>query len=162
MADDKAKLVLQGAISRDLWGEAARKLSDKERAAVELPAAGNTNGVGGSAMIKSVLELTQKAQATSEGKKWKFNFRGKEVVVRDILSCIVDWTKKSEQVIDFVVGMDVSGHAALPWSFVKFFLEVCVEQSGNPIPPQHWLTPTISWPGPTLRSMAPCWWAWSS
>jgi hypothetical protein len=104
---------------RDLWAEAAATLSDKEKKVL------NADNSSKGSISSSVLQMAEQKKAESDKKLWSFSFHGQKILVRDVLQHILDWTKKFEQVAEFVVGLDVSGHAAIPWSAIKFFLDVC-------------------------------------
>jgi hypothetical protein len=132
-----------GPLSRDLWLEAANRISDKERDVIDFSAL--SKGGGGSSFATSVLNLVKQAHSKSESKKWHFEFRGKKVMVQDVLANIVNWTTKFQKTVDFLLGwankfkqvgdfiasLDASGHAAIPWAFVKFFLEASLPQVGQ-------------------------------
>ena len=105
-------------VKRDLWAEAAATLSDKEKKL--LTADISSKG----SISNSVLQIAEQKKAESDKKLWSFSFHGQKVLVRDVLQHILDWTKKFEHAAEFVVGLDVSGHAAIPWSAIKFFLDV--------------------------------------
>jgi hypothetical protein len=107
--------------TRDLWSEAVATLSneDKEYLSVGKFSKGSISS--------SVLQMTEQKKAESDQQLWSFSFRGKKILVRDVLQNILNWTKKFQQVAEFVVGLDVSGHAAIPWSAIKFFLDVSID-----------------------------------
>lgn len=115
---------------RDLWAEAVATLSDKDRACLLSDRDKNcldAKRFGKGSIASSVLQTAEQKKAESDKKMWSFSFKGKKILVRDVLQSILSWTKKFEQVAEFVVGLDVSGHAAIPWSAIKFFLDVGIE-----------------------------------
>ena len=105
-------------LRRDLWLEAADTLNEKEKQLLNFMELRSTN------VANSVLEVAEKQRQLSIQNAWSFSFKGKKVVVRDVIGNILKWIKKFQKVIDFAVSMDMSGHAALPWACVKFVLEV--------------------------------------
>jgi hypothetical protein len=110
----------QDTVTRDpdLWMQAADKLTDKEKRILNF-----ANWREGN-ITNAILELVQTKNDESAKKQWSFSFRGKQVVVREVLQNIMKWTEKFQKIVDFAVSMDVSGHAALPWACIKFCLEV--------------------------------------
>jgi hypothetical protein len=113
-----AEKPLETKPARNLWLEATASLSDKERAAIVVTNLSQEN------ISKSALETVKREQERSEMNPLTFSFGGKKVLVRDVLSRILKWTKKFQEAAEFIVGLDVSGHAAIPWSAIKFFLDV--------------------------------------
>lgn len=104
--------------SQDLWMKAAATLSDEEKVVFEIADLERGN------VAQVVLEATRAQRRRCEDKQWSFSFKGKQILVRDVLESIISWTEKFKQVVDFAVSMDATGHAALPWACVKFCLEV--------------------------------------
>jgi hypothetical protein len=104
--------------SSDLWVKAAATLSDEDKKVFDIEALKRGN------VVQAVLEATRKQKQRCEDKQWSFSFKGKQILVRDVLANIISWTEKFKQVVDFAVSMDATGHAALPWACVKFCLEV--------------------------------------
>jgi len=56
-------------------------------------------------------------------KRWKFNWKGKELLLHDVVSRIMTWIEKFETIGDIVSQYDLS-HAALPWTGFRFLLQV--------------------------------------
>lgn len=107
----------------DLWSEAADTLSDEQKKIIKSLDLSEGN------IANSVLAAAKEQQDKCKEKEWSFSFKGKQVKVRQVLQNILEWTQKFQKVIDFAVSMDVSGHAALPWACVKFFLEVGINNN---------------------------------
>ena len=59
----------------------------------------------------------------NKGKDWKFQFKGEEIVMRDIGMKILHWIDRFKQIGDIIVQYD-PGHAALPWAGFRFLLKV--------------------------------------
>lgn len=104
--------------SNDLWMKAAATLSDEDKKVLDI------EGLKGGNVVQAVLKETRMQKQRCEDKQWSFSFKGKQILVRDVLENIISWTEKFKQIVDFAVSMDVTGHAALPWACVKFCLEV--------------------------------------
>ena len=118
-------------LTRDLWAEALKSLPEDDQKLVTIPsppptASGSANGAGTDSGKPALAVLREvEAQKTKcQDKRWSFLFRGKKVVVRDLLDKITGWIQKFQDVADWIVSLDVSGHASMPWACVKFFLEV--------------------------------------
>jgi hypothetical protein len=106
--------------SGDLWMKAAASLTDEDRQLI------NMGGLSEGNVAQAVLKVAQEQEKKSRDKQWSFSFKGKQIMVRDVLKSIISWTEKFNHVVTFAVSMDASGHAALPWACVKFFLVVSV------------------------------------
>jgi hypothetical protein len=106
----------------DLWIKAAATLSEEDKKVLDI------EDLKGGNVVQAVLKATRKQKQRCEDKQWSFSFKGKQILVRDVLENIISWTEKFKQVVDFAVSMDATGHAALPWACVKFCLEVCTRR----------------------------------
>jgi hypothetical protein len=109
--------------SPDLWEQAAKELDPEDRKRIELFVDPQRNGNVN--LLKEVLKAAEEKKEQCIKKQWLFTTKsGKVIKMRDLCDKILGWTQKFEQVGDFLVSMDASGHAALPWAGVKFVLEV--------------------------------------
>ncbi|KAF4627727.1 hypothetical protein G7Y89_g10427 [Cudoniella acicularis] len=111
------------AASQTLWSQAYKKLSDKEREAVQSPQP--TAAIQGQAFetrIEDLLCVTREAQMKCENDSFKFRFRGKEVILGDVAGKICFWLNKFKEVGDVAVNFDPV-HASLPWAGVRFLLQ---------------------------------------
>jgi hypothetical protein len=111
-------LALRMSSKQDLWALAAETLEEDQQNILK-----SLNTSSGN-VADAVLRQVEEQQKTSIGKEWSFKFRGKVVNVRHVLSNIMEWIDKFKNCVEFGVSLDTSGHAAMPWSCVKFFLEV--------------------------------------
>jgi hypothetical protein len=111
-------MAVRMSVKNDLWALAAETLEEDQQTILK-----SLNTSGGN-VVDAVLQQVEQQQKSSIGKEWSFKFRGKEVNVRHLLSNIMEWINKFKDCVDFGVSLDTSGHAAMPWSCVKFFLEV--------------------------------------
>ncbi len=130
---------------RDLWAEALQKLPDVTRKRLlqqqqqqqqpsrNSTASGPSSNIGTSSSAASavvgVVDI-QKLCLLAEAKReqcdqgrWKFTFRGRELVLRDKAEKVIAWLDKFKQVGDVAVNYDPQ-HAALPWAGVRLLLEV--------------------------------------
>jgi len=101
-----------------LWELAAKELDKKDYDRVGPIEKNNAN------IVTNVLKSVQKKKDDCITNQWSYTSKGKKVKIRDLCDKIIHWTTKFEEVGDFIVSMDVTGHAALPWAAVKFVIEV--------------------------------------
>ncbi len=73
--------------------------------------------------IAALCTLAAKQRDLAEQGRWRFTFRGREVILRDTATKLLTWLDKFKQVGDIVVNHDPQ-HFALPWAGVRFLLEV--------------------------------------
>jgi len=75
--------------------------------------------------VKEILESAETKMKANLNSSWKYTRKdGTVVLLRDVFNKIVDSVTKFQNAADFLVSLDASGHAALPWAGVKFFLSV--------------------------------------
>ena len=74
--------------------------------------------------IKDLVHLTREVQEKCTKKSLLFQFRGEDVVLRDVAGGIVLWLNKFKEIGDVAVSFDPV-HAALPWAGVRLLLQVC-------------------------------------
>jgi hypothetical protein len=109
---------------RDLWKDALQKLSSGDQEAVgELEISLSAQKLF-SEKIQELLDLTRKVQDKCQSKSYKFSFKGKEIIMRDVAGKIIFWLNKFKEVGDVAVNFDPV-HASLPWAGVRFLLQVC-------------------------------------
>jgi hypothetical protein len=107
--------------SRDLWGEALQRLSEKDRALVlKHFSAGSTNATS---MLDALLITAKHKRELCEDKRWNFQFKGHTVRLRDTADKVIVWLDKFKQVGDIAVNVDPI-HAGLPWAGIRFLLQV--------------------------------------
>jgi hypothetical protein len=109
---------------RNLWSAALEKLPppDKDRLLQHCPtsAAGATPQVD----IAALRAIVTKRRDDCEKRRWRFCFRGRDIILRDKAAKTLAWLDKFKQIGDVAVNFDPH-HAALPWAGVRFLLEVC-------------------------------------
>ena len=75
--------------------------------------------------MKEILASAEEKKEEVLGKAWKYTRKdGSVVYIRDVFNKIISSITKFQGAADFLVSLDTSGHAALPWAGVKFFLSV--------------------------------------
>jgi hypothetical protein len=106
--------------SDKLWEQAAEALSPTDRGNLSFEATGDLD------IIKQVLNATITRRDDVLKKRWTFTKKdGKVIILRDLTDKIIGYVQKFQAAADFLVGLDASGHAALPWAGIKFFISVC-------------------------------------
>lgn len=59
---------------------------------------------------------------------WKFQWRGEEVVLRDVADKTIVWVNKFKEMGDMIVKCDPV-HLMIPWAPIKFVMEVVCNKS---------------------------------
>ena len=104
---------------RDLWTLAATKITDEDKAGLDLTPSIN---------VSDILQSVERRKQECIDKQWKVR-RGENknaVVLRDIFAKIALWINKFMMVGDMAVQYDPV-HAALPWALVRFLLKVRIK-----------------------------------
>lgn len=111
----------------DLWAEALQTLSTKEQAAIRslIPPPSNPTQPP-SDVVGELCALAEKKRAECEKRGWKFEYKGQQVILRDVANKVIIWLDKFKAVGDVAVNYDPS-HLALPWAGVRFILQVRLE-----------------------------------
>ncbi len=109
----------QAPHGKDLWGIALQRLTEKERAAINLM---NTSGSYFDTLSSLCDDLDRKLDQ-SKKKKLQFEIHGRQIIVRDVVSRTLVWINRFKEIGDIVVQFDPV-HAALPWAGVRMLLEV--------------------------------------
>jgi len=117
--------------SRDLWADALRDLSTEDQQAIERLQPTQETKQPLSETIQELLRLTKMVQDKCEAKSYRFQFRGRDIILRDVAGKIIFWLNKFKDIGDIAVNFDPV-HARLPWICVRFLLQVCNSTYGNP------------------------------
>lgn len=105
-------------LARDIWAIAFEKLSDEEKAA--LPHSSSDPKLD---ILENLRVIVNLKRDECEKKGWKFEFRGRQIILRDVAEKIVFCINKFKEVGDVTVNFDPV-HAALPWAGIRFLLQV--------------------------------------
>lgn len=138
---DSSNAYSQGAY----WYLAMKRLDESERNALKelnLTFDGDANGLGVAATAATKLPATKPskpgfndenasklASLVSErinrldDKAWRFRFRGRDIILRDLATKVATWLNKFKEIGDIVIQIDPI-HAALPWAAIRFLLLV--------------------------------------
>ncbi|KAH9204408.1 hypothetical protein DL95DRAFT_529272 [Leptodontidium sp. 2 PMI_412] len=108
-------------LARDLWAEALESLPEDERKLVAIPApspttsrSANRVGTDSGKPALAVLREVEAQKTKCQDKRWSFLFRGKKVVVRELLDKITGWIQKFQDVADWIIaGKDFKKYGAM-------------------------------------------------
>ncbi|KAK7508938.1 uncharacterized protein IWZ02DRAFT_387461, partial [Phyllosticta citriasiana] len=122
----KAQSIAHGKAGNNNWDDAKKLLSEDEQKVFGFAQTEKKNWKD---LLQDVLQATdqRKIELFEREKKASFSFRGKQIVLRDVLSKLAVWTNRFKDVGDAVVQYD-PGHAALPWAIVRLLLEIPVKE----------------------------------
>ncbi|KAJ9273834.1 hypothetical protein DTO212C5_113 [Paecilomyces variotii] len=76
-------------------------------------------------IVSSILDEAERKKTLCIKKRWKVEFRGKTIILRDIFDKIIAWANQFSAVVDVAIQFDQTG-ASLPWAGVRFLLHVAV------------------------------------
>lgn len=69
-----------------------------------------------------LASLTAEKVKRLDDNAWRFMFRGRNIILRDLASKMILWMNKFKAVGDIAVNFDPV-HAALPWAAIRFLLQ---------------------------------------
>ncbi|KIM28668.1 hypothetical protein M408DRAFT_8505 [Serendipita vermifera MAFF 305830] len=75
----------------------------------------------------NLVDLVKQEQQECEGKLWKIEINGKELVVRELFEKTISWVQRFVVVGDTAVQYD-PGNAALPWAGFRFLLQIALNE----------------------------------
>lgn len=104
--------------TNNLWDVALQNISDEERAAIAQNSFGSRLDI-----LQNIRDMVEIKRDTCEKKRWKFEFHGRRIILRDLADKVIKHIDHFKQVGDIVVSFDPT-HAALPWAGVRFLLQV--------------------------------------
>jgi len=110
--------------TRDLWAEALQKLLPEDQEAIQRLQQNSKTRRPLSETVQELLGLTTEVQDQCKAKSYKFQFRGKQIIMRDVVGKTIFWLNKFKEIGDIAVNFDPI-HASLPWAGVRFLLQVC-------------------------------------
>ena len=111
-------------LPRDLWSEAVQKLPEGDQQIIKELRSIDTAQEPLSKTMDELLGLVKTVRDDSEAKQCTFSFRGKDIIIRDMMGKTICWMNKFKEVVDVIANVDPV-HFGLPWAGVKFILEVC-------------------------------------
>lgn len=110
--------MLSSTPSKDLWRKAMRELPDEDQTAIQQSGALSELDV-----LQHLSEIIQEKRDNCEAGGWKFEYNGRQIVLRDLGDKIILWINKFKEVGDIAANFDPV-HASLPWALTRFLLQV--------------------------------------
>lgn len=107
---------VQSAQLKNLWNLALQNVSIQNKGTL-------TQNISGLDTLKLLQDLIKIKQNECEARRWRFEYRGRHIILRDLAQKIFKWVDTFKQVGDVVSSFDPV-HAALPWAGVRFVLQV--------------------------------------
>ncbi|KAK8210554.1 hypothetical protein IWZ01DRAFT_482617 [Phyllosticta capitalensis] len=107
---------------QSIWEDARSLLSEDVAEIFELD---RTEKKDCNQLLEEILKITDRKKTEFIERGTKFSFRGKTIVVRDVLSKLVVWIDRFKAFGDTATQIDTL-HAALPWVAVRFLLDAAV------------------------------------
>jgi hypothetical protein len=105
---------------KTIWDQACDRLDPKEKAFIQEHV---ITAVRTHTDFQIVLKAVQEKKQTCQEGRWKFSFKGHEVVLCDVADRVCGWLKKLEQIGNITVSVDPL-HAGLPWAGIRLLLQV--------------------------------------
>jgi hypothetical protein len=105
---------------KDLWADALQKLSDEDKTVLQSGSASKLD------VLQDLCAVAKRKRDECDNQRWKFEINGRQVILRDLTEKIIVWINKFKEIGDIAVNFDPV-HAALPWTGVRFLLQVGLE-----------------------------------
>uniref|UniRef100_A0A0W0FYX3 Uncharacterized protein n=1 Tax=Moniliophthora roreri TaxID=221103 RepID=A0A0W0FYX3_MONRR len=106
---------LYEAGSEDLWKEALETLDDDKQ------------HIASEEKLEALNQLHQLIEHVKEEcirKRWKYKWKGRQVVLRDVFEKIMGRIKAYESLGDGIAGSSNCSEVGLAWASIKFLLEI--------------------------------------
>jgi hypothetical protein len=100
---------------------ALRALTSEEQATIRQHIAVGTGDI--CAAVDDAYQAAVGHKQICEDKRWRWNFRGRDVVLRDEADKVLLWLDRFKSIGDVVANVDPL-HAGLPWVGIRMILEV--------------------------------------
>lgn len=112
----------QDAPVRDLWDLAFETLSSETKKTIS-PIMSPIKAEPRLEILRHLRNAAVEKQTECEDQRWKFDFNGRQLNLRDVAEKIIVWIDKFKEIGDIAVNFDPV-HASLPWAGIRFLLEV--------------------------------------
>ncbi|KAE8397340.1 hypothetical protein BDV37DRAFT_265855 [Aspergillus pseudonomiae] len=104
----------------DLWQKALDAVDTETKTSL----AGIISDYKGN-IITEILEEAEQKKKLCLKKRWKVEFPGKTIILRDLLDKIIAWARQFTAIVDVAIQYDPTS-ASLPWADIRFLLHVAV------------------------------------
>lgn len=106
-----------------LWDKAINKLSEEDRKTMALDVTDKMS------CIRDVIEIIQDARDICSEKQWKFNIRGREVLLRVVAEKLLKNVDKFTEIGNIITTYEP--HSAVPWAAFQFLLKFATSDIEN-------------------------------
>lgn len=106
-----------------LWAEALRTLQPAHQEAIQGILSSSSSSRLPPDMIDCLCDLTKQKRAECKERRWKLEYNGLQVILRDVAEKVTAWLNNFKEVGDVVVNYDPA-HLASPWAGVRFLFQV--------------------------------------
>jgi hypothetical protein len=103
--------------------EALSALGEKERVIVQDGLGQGTQDI--LTAVQHSYDAAQSHKHQCESKRWRWSFRGQDVLLREKAEKVVIWLDRFKSVGDIVANV-APLHVGLPWAGIRVILEVCI------------------------------------
>jgi hypothetical protein len=103
---------------RDLWADALQTLPDRDRA--KIPQSSSDSKLD---VLHHLCAVVEQKRDDCERRDWKFDFKGRQIVLRDLAEKIIVCINKFKEIGDVAINFDPV-HMSLPWGGIRFLLQV--------------------------------------
>ena len=119
-------LLLPTPIGHKLFEKAIGALLPAQQATIRTHLVPNTRDVR--AAVEEAYNAAEKQKQICDDKMWKWEFRGREVVLRDEAKKVLLWLDRFKSVGDVVANV-APLHVGLPWAGIRMILEVRAQKA---------------------------------
>jgi hypothetical protein len=125
IAPSSASLSAGATPLRSLWSVALERLPPPDQGRLQEPSASSSGGgktPPPDVDLAALSALVAQRRDECQNGRWRFRFRGRDIILRDKAAKALAWLDRFKQVGDVAVKFDPH-HAALPWAGVRLLLE---------------------------------------
>jgi len=106
-----------------LWEKAIDKLSEEDRKTMTLDVTDKMS------CVRDAIKITKDARDVCSEKQWKFNIRGKEILLRDVAEKLLSNIDKFAEIGTIITTYEP--HSAVPWAAFQFLLKFAISDIEN-------------------------------
>lgn len=103
--------------------EALSALGEKEREIIQDSLGQGSQDIR--VVVQQSYDAAQSHKHQCENKRWRWSFRGQDVILREKAEKVIIWLDRFKSVGDVVANI-APLHVGLPWAGIRVILEVCI------------------------------------